>query len=403
MNAAQVISCAAALTCGALGAFALFACGASLDAESAGGSSDGGTRQPGADGGPSDGGVFGDAAGTRIEANGIVLVHAASFPAFRICFLGRGGDRPEPSTEVMPDSNVVGVDVGAAVRLEPKTGKLGRAFVFPESEIRPLYPQFGGNEGPTCDALLQSAVKSTAIEVGDITEDVSSGVHALVLTGCLGAASDTLATTARCGDDWEAQKATPKGNLGLRVIALQAFQRQGSSRLSVQIVQLSPGLSRLAAGRAVGIAFGALAMDGGPPPAPFIEGAVPFAKPVPNPPAVLDYAASEIGSYATSGVFVTLGAPIGDGGPPVEAGAGAEAGARDVVIAQSLADIQKRSSPRSLPPEWFAVASSYVVISVGEPAPVLADGGADDDPRRALHLLAIPLGEPDAGTRDASR
>ena len=74
MNAAQVISCAAALTCGALGAFALFACGASLDAESAGGSSDGGPRQPGADGGPSDGGVFGDAAGTRIEANGIVLV-----------------------------------------------------------------------------------------------------------------------------------------------------------------------------------------------------------------------------------------------------------------------------------------------------------------------------------------
>jgi hypothetical protein len=102
-------------------------------------------------------------------------------------------------------------------------------------------------------------------------------------------------------------------------------------------------------------------------------------------------------------VFVTLGAPIiGDGGS--EAGttsdAGADAGPREVLVRQSLADIQKLSSPRSLPADWFSVTSSYVLLSVGDPDPRLGDGGPDSDPRHALHLLAIPLATPDAGASD---
>lgn len=392
-----VIAGAAAIGTSALASsIALVACGSSLDDASSPTTQDAGT--PG-DASIRDSGVFADggAAGATIEANAIVLVHAASFPAFRVCFEGRRGDRPEPSTEVMPDSNVVGVEVGTAVRLDPKIGVLGRAYVFAEADIRALYPTFGG-DGPTCNTLLTTAIGTSSIEVGEIEEDVSSGVHALVLTGCRGEVNDTLASTQRCGDDWEAKKATPNGNLQLRVIALQAFQRLGTTRLSFQIVQLSPGLGRLAAGRAVGVSFGALDTEGGAPPSPFVEGSLPFGKPVPNPPAVVDYSANDVASYATSGVFVTLGGAVDDAGVAVDAGTpGADAGARELVFAQSLADIQKRSSPRSLPAEWFGVASSYVVITVGEPAPRLADGGTDDDPRRALHLLAIPLAEPDAG------
>ena len=115
-------------------------------------------------------------------------------------------------------------------------------------------------------------------------------------------------------------------------------------------------------------------------------------------PAILDYAAADIESYATSGVFVTLGGAVDDAGAPLPGDAG-DAGdasvARQVVVSQSLAEIQKRSAPRSLPADWFSAASSYVVLSVGDTDPRLQDGGADGDPRRALHLLAIPLATPE--------
>jgi hypothetical protein len=175
-----------------------------------------------------------------------------------------------------------------------------------------------------------------------------------------------------------------------------AYARTGETSLPVQLVQLSPALQGVAEGRALGLAFGPL--DGGAPsspggPTPFVEGAVPFGEAVPDPPAVLDYSAADLASYATSGMFVTLGGPVDDAGMPLNG----DAGTREIVIAQSLAEIQKRSSSRSLPPDWFSVASSYVVLSVGDTDPRLGDGGRDDDPRRALHLLAVPLATPDAG------
>ncbi len=348
------------------------------------------------EGGPtSDAGAFSDAGaptvGSFVEANALVLVHAASFPAFRMCFEGASADLPQPSIDLMPDSNVVGVDVGTAVRLAARPEKLGHAYVFPESVLRPLYPTFGG-PGPSCSQLLNSSpTNQSAVDVGVVTADVSSGVHVLVLTGCRAASIDPVASKNRCGADWNAAT----GNLSLTTLSLMAYARAGETRLPVQLVQLSPALQMRAAGRALGLAFGAL--DGGTAgaaPAPFVEGAVPLGVAVPNPPAILDYAATDLGSYATSGIFVTLGGAINDAGMPT----GGDAGARETLVVQSLADIQKRSSPRSLPPDWFAAASSYVVLSVGDTDPRLSDGGRDDDPRRALHLLAVPLATPDAGT-----
>jgi hypothetical protein len=377
-----------AFACGLLAAVGLAACSSLGSADSsavqtddAGSKSD--ARSP-------DGAAFpGTDAGGFIEANAIVLVHAAAFPAFRICFEGAASERPQPTDELMPESNVVGVDVGTAVRLPAHGGKLGRAFVFPESVLRSFYP---GGVGPSCQTLLNAAgTKAFAVEVGEVTDDVSRGVHALVLGGCRPANVDAMASTDRCGASWTAAS----GNLELTTLSLMAYARLGATRLSVQLVQLSPSLQRRAEGRALGLAFGPIEAGA---PDPFVEGAVTFGEPVPNPPADLDYAAADLASYATSGVFVTLGGALDDAGAPLDDG-----GTREVVVAQSLADIQKRSSPRSLPPDWFAAASSYVVLSVGDTDPRLGDGGPDDDPRRNLHLLAIPLATPDAGAPDAAQ
>lgn len=322
---------------------------------------------------------------SQLESNGIVLVHAASFPAFRICFDGALAARPLPDVDLMPDSNVVGIDVGTALRLPPRTGQLGRAFVFAEAAIRAQYPAFGGaGIGPTCEELLTSN-KGDIIEVGSVTVDLGSGVHALVLRGCRNATLDPQASIDRCGKDWTAAA----GNLQLQVVPLIAYQRPASvPGLPVQVIQLSPALAKLGSGRSLGISFGELEREGGPAPAPFIEGPLPFGQPVPTPPAVIDYDPGELAAYATSGVFVTVSGLL-DGGSP-------DAG-RQIVLAQSLQEIQQRSASRSLPSDWFAVASSYVILSVGDPKPVLMDGGPDDDPRRALHLLAIPLAAVDAG------
>lgn len=340
-----------------------------------------------------EGGTFPDSgsadAGGAIDANAIVLVHAASFPAFRICFMGASDDPPLPSAEVMPESNVVGVDVGTALLLPPRSERLGQAFVYLESYLRPFYTASG--TGPTCASLLNgNGTKSAAIPVGSVTENLARGVHALVLGGCRDATKDPTAGADACGDDWD----PATGNLRLRTLTLQAYARLGA-RLPVQLVQLSPSLDRSAAGRALGVAFGSL--DGGAAamPSPFVEGAVPFGEAVPRPPAQLDYASTDVSSYATTGVFVTLGGPVDDAGLPLDAGD--DASARDVLLVQSLADIQRRSSPRSLPSDWFAADASYVVLSVGDLDPRLPGGARDDDPRRALHLLAVPLATPDAG------
>jgi hypothetical protein len=368
-------------------ALAIGACSASNESALPLGDSvaDGGSSPPPqADGEPS-----GDAGARMIPANGIILVHAATFPAFRICFTGLRSERPMPSRDVMPESNVVGVDIGAAVRLPPRSERLGEAWVFEEPTLRPLYPAFDGNEGPTCGDLLDGALQSKATRVAaDVTTDVSRGVHLFVLTGCRKASLDPNANVERCGDDWN----PTDGNLALKIVTLDAFQRPGPNRLAVQVIQLSQGIVRRANGRALGISFGPIDDAG----APFVEGAVPFGVATPSPPATIEYAPDLVAAYGTTGVHVTLGADLVDGGLPD--GGDPDAGPREIVLTQSLAEIQRRSAPRSLPPDWYSAPSSYIIMSLGEHDPRHADGGAtDDDARRALHILALPLAEPDAG------
>ncbi|MDB4942492.1 MAG: hypothetical protein JWP97_2026 [Labilithrix sp.] len=374
---------------GALGTLA--ACSAAGDAESIGfgGDAAAGDAGPARDTDASIGAA-------PITVDALVLVHAARFPPFRICFENAPGERPWPDTDVMPSSNVVGIDQGAAVRLRApaRPTELGRAFVFPEASIRILYPAFGGTqEGPTCGQLLASSSPhvADAVEVGTVDTYVGQGVHALVLEGCRPAAQDLGASTARCGASW----APGSGNLALRVVPLVAYDRPaGPGSFPLQLLQLSPSVTAASAGHVLGLTFGPLDAGDDALPEPLVEGQVPYASPVPDPPAVVKYDPDDLAGYATKGLFVTVGAPYDDAGVPVDAGPDA---ARRVIASESLEAIQRASSAQSLPTEWFAAASSYVLVSVGELDPRLDDGGATDAGARALHLLAIPLAAPDAG------
>ena len=355
-------------------------------AASACGSEDASSRLIDTDAAAPDATSVGDAAALPVSANAWVLVHAAAFAPFRLCFSNRAREQPLPSVELMPDSNVVGVDVGSAVRLEPLGGPLGKVFVLPEPSIRAAYPT-GGGPGPTCEQLLSSSLGAEAVEVAELTQELSSGVHLLVLAGCRPAAGDPAGSVARCGPSW-----TPEaGNLRLDVVPLTPFPRVASA-LPVQAVQLSPALASRAGGRAIALGFGEL--DAGAPD-PLVEGDLPLGVPAPEQPVLVPFDDGDAGAYASHGVFVMLGPGTGDTGDGGSPDASTDGGAREVLLARSLAEIQRLSAPADTPFAWYATAASYALLLLGDPDAPTVDGGAPD-PRRALHLLAVPVAEPDA-------
>jgi hypothetical protein len=326
---------------------------------------------------------FGDSGAISISVNGVFLVHAASFPGFRLCFEANDQALPTPNADLMPNSNVVGVDIGTAVRIEPLSKSKGRVFAFPEPSIRTLYNSAG--VGPTCKALLGSSsqVAKDAIEVADLDEDLSRDVHLLVLTGCRPQAKDPSATTARCGSTWTAAT----GNLTLKHIGLGAYKRSSTRKLPIQVVQLSTPLATATGNQSLGLAFGDLA---GAVPSPLISGDFELAKAFPSTPAEYDYDPDDSAAYGSTGFFLVS---------PNALDGGADAGGSKykVLLTQSLADIQSLSAPRSLPDDWYSAGSSYVLLVLGETG---GDAGPDAafDQRRELHFLAVPLAGSDAGT-----
>ncbi len=330
------------------------------------------------DGGRDPDARFGDGGlGPPIPANGLVIVHAASLPAFRLCFDANKSLRPVPSDQLMPSSNIVGVEVGTAVRVDPITPVIGAVWAFPEPKIRNLYPP--GKPGPTCADLLES-LGDEAIPLGAIDRDLSTGAHLLVVAGCQPTSADPVASNERCGETWTADA----GNVSLRVIDIDAFARMDTTSLPIQIVQLSPALESRAAGRRISVALGDLdaAAD------PFITDDLPFADVVPETPMLVQYRPEDTASFASVGFHVSL-ASAADAGD-----AGLDAATTELLLRQSLADVARLSSSRDVPPEWFAAASSYVLLLVGEPD--LADASPDD--RRNMHLLAVPVAPPTNST-----
>lgn len=316
--------------------------------------------------------------------NAVILVHAAKAQPFRLCFGNEADRRPQPDSQVMPEANVVGVEVGSAVRLGPLRGKPGAIQLFEEPLLRAHYPAFGGAaKGPTCAELKASATLSLlAIEIGTVDVDLKTGVHLLVVRGCAAAPAGTTRTVEECGTGWTAAK----GNLQVQEITLTGANRPGPGILPAQVVNLSQPLQGARAGRDLVITFG---QEAAPASAHTLVTRNPklFGTAEPNVPSPLSYDSNDIAIYETLGFRVSLAA------------AGSDAGAGTKVLEQSLARIQKLSSPRDVPPTYYAAASNYALLLLGNPDVNAADAGGNDEDRRGLHLLAVPVIAPkeDAG------
>lgn len=362
----------AAIACGSLDA-AGFA-----DREGNSPSADGGGLAPST--GPKDGPVD----------NAVILVHAAKAQSFRLCFDEELDRLPLPDSQVMPEANVVGVEVGSAVRLGPLRGMPGNVFLFDEATIRALYPQFGGaGAGPSCGTLLSgsNALNKFAIKLGRIEKDLRTGVHLLVVRGC--PADGKVApfrSVAECGADWTAAT----GNLGITEIELRGAAPPQAGVLSAQVVNLSKSLDDDRLGRRLVIRFGDLVgkdaklMDVASNPPLFGEAA-------PASPALLPYSSEDANIFGSTGFRVSLGS-VADAG---------DAGTEANVLDQTLERVQELSAPRDLPPTYFATASNYALLLLGDPDAKLKDGGADTDDRRRLHILAVPVIETKSGDAGA--
>ena len=344
------------------------------------------TRAPDAGPGSDGGAVPSNDAGPIGTASGVVLLHAASFPAFRLCFENYPGLLPQPDQAVMPRANVVGVEVGSVVRIAPLERRPGKVYAFIQSK---LPAPVGDPNGRPCGELLRDPQFTRNLEyheAGELTEPLGvDNVAVLGLTGCGGKAIvEALGLDpADCGPQWD----VTSGSLLARTLTLFPSVEATSSSLPVQLVQMSSVLDRTsAAGGHVDVTFGALDASAGER----LEQEVATAPPL--------FAASDATTLAldqtSEATYGTFGFRIAlrpnDGGAP------------SFSVDQSLAEVQDLSSPQTIPTAYFRAASNYALLLLGDPRVqhTFADGGANPafDPRRAVHLLAIPVREqPDAG------
>ena len=335
---------------------------------------------PGDAGAKGDASAFGDAGASvpGLTASGILLVHAAALPAVRVCFAGRPDLRPFPVDVTMPDSNVVGLDVGSVVRLPNVPGTLGEIYAFSEAKLREQV-KADGSDTYTCKELVGSSTYGPfGSRFAAVPNDLSTGLHLLALTGCAPAARDPEATKARCGEDWDAAT----GNLAAVHAPLRAARRTSASRIPLQVVQLSRALEARTGSGA--LAFGI--QEGEGPATDALLGAFDLGVPLPQLPAEIELPLEDAGAFASTRLVLDV-TSTPDGG-----------GARERVLAHSLAETLRLTLPGWVPPSFFASISSFLVLTVGELAPAADGGDAGADPRSRLHLLAVPLGEAaDAG------
>ena len=194
----------------------------------------------------------------------------------------------------------------------------------------------------------------TAADVASL----STGVNLLVISGCLAGA----ATKSGCGAGYEPSRS----NLSYRVLPLTGAVDGGG--LHAQFLALAPGVD-----------VSEVAFDDVLPPArgrapTVLAKSPPYGKIVPQAPLALPFEPTSLAAYAEKGFVVKH--------------SGGE-------LAQSLVEIQTLSSPLTLPSEFFVFPSNYVLMFMGDP-----DVPKGSDPGKRLHLVAIPVTNPDS-FRDA--
>jgi len=294
----------------------------------------------------------------------------------------------------MPRANVVGVDVGSVVRVGPLERAPGKVVVIAQRKVSATRDE---SAAKSCGELL--ADQSTLIkdidyfEAGELSAPLGvDRVSLLAITGCgsvpyleaLGLPQD------ECGPDYD----STRGSLRARTLTLLPSIAATESSVPVQVVHLSLALeSSLAQGEAIDVTFGSL--DAGPGP---LEQHVASSPPLfdASAPVTLMLDQTSEATYGTHGFRIGFRAAL-DGGH--DAGTIAR-----TVIDQSLAEVQDLSSPRTVPTTYYRAASNYVLLLLGDPrvAPSLDDGGAnaDYDPRRGVHLLAVPVKDDEADGGD---
>lgn len=342
---------------------ALVACGSAMTSAL---SDESGEPRGGADGGASSPAGEGAPSADQPTDNAILLVHAAGLGAFRVCFDTALDQYPLPDRQTMPEANVVGVEVGTAVRLAPLARPAARMFVWEERRLREFTGPLATKE-LDCDDLvnLSDPTIPKPLATLPLSSDLTRGVHLLVLTGCGPNPAAFDRTVAQCGAGFDGTK----GNLQLKDISVNGAKRDAADILPTQVLHLSQPIesARAAAGPAttIDVSFGEL----GTPGKTFAKGVGFFSGPTPATPERLAYEPEEIGAYATVGFTVTMGG--------------------QTLVKQSLADVARLSSVSDLPSRYYGAASNYVLLLLGDPAAVKADAGADE--LSAPHLLVVPV------------
>jgi hypothetical protein len=360
------------------GILAIVACasvGSSDSSSPSGSAADGGNNER-ADGTPS-------AAFDQPAASGVVLVHGAAFPAFRLCFEKLPNLPPQPDSKVMPEANVVGVEIGSVVRIDPLVAP-GKIYVINERVVR---TGIGDTSPATCGELVGTTSPKRLAENNDfhavpepITEPLGSGrVQLLAITGCGSQAflDFIKAPSSSCGDGWD----NVKGNLKARVVDVPAASRPSES-VPVQVFPMSSAIEAFRKGGTLSVTFGKLSEVELPtkldPGAPYVGG----------PLSQIVFDQSDTAVYGTHGFRVEITPPS----------------TSTFRVEQTLAGVQQLSAPNDLPTTYYRAASSYALVLLGDPThqPLLSGGAPNPDysARRAVHFVAVPVVEPvaaDAG------
>lgn len=330
--------------------------------------------------GPPPSGLGGDPG--PLASSGVVLAHAAVFPTMRLCFGKHMDMRPQPDTQVMPESNVVGIEIGNVARI-PALDDVGEVYVVDERIIRS-----GPAAGRTCAELICEGsgclrenldYKSIGTIDGSLGKD---SVEVLAISGCPNAG--VLANLGVAAQDCPQPYDPAEGNLKFARIPLTRSDQATATRIPALVLNLSPRLDALrgaapdggADGGTVAVTFGALAEQG--------------TLVATNPPLFATSPQTTLEIEPTDAVYASHGFRIllDD----------------DELARQSLASVQEMSSPDDVPSTYYHLASNYALLLLGDPAvrPTLDDGGANPsyDGRKGLHVIAVPVLDPslaDAG------
>jgi hypothetical protein len=370
------------------------ACSAMTSSEGAGDRSD----SPKASGTSSSGGSSGDgntepgAAASGPTATGVVLVHAAAFPSFRLCFKNLPNELPQPDSTVMPEANVVGVEIGSLVRIDPLVAP-GTVYVINERETR-LSPTAKCGEllGPEIQKPKTQATltKNIHYHVANTLETPlgSNQVNVLAITGCgrQEFLDDLKIDSASCPTPWSATG----GNLEAKIVNLSTTPEGATdSKLPIQMFHMSPAIDAFKGPSGTfEVSFGPLST---PTPAKLQQ-------------PVSTSVAFEGGAQSTLNLAQTNDSVYGSYGFRVTV----KNGSATESVDQSLAIVQELSSSRDLPTTYYRVASNYALLLLGDPAhkATLTNGSPNPDfnPRQGVHILAIPVLDPtkvDAGAPDS--